>query len=113
VAQGTHTGILSGEFGGDAVTAIRLPATSGSGIPAITDWVTCSIGNGFSNGFDPHTLTAYLSPNSSHAVGVLANSDASTLAGDRPQQDAGHHGRAANGGRPCVPGRHPSGDGGG
>lgn len=80
VAQGTHTGILSGEFGGDAITAITLPATSGSGIPAITDWVTCSIGNGFSNGFDPHTLTAYLSPNSSHAVGVLANSDASTLA---------------------------------
>jgi hypothetical protein len=80
VAQGTHTGILSGEFGGDAITAIALPATSGSGIPSITDWVTCHIGSGFSNGFDPHTLTAYQSPNSGHAIGVLANSDASLLA---------------------------------
>ena len=43
VAQGTHLGIVSGEFGGDAITAIRLPATSGSGTPAIQDWVTCSI----------------------------------------------------------------------
>jgi len=80
VAQGTHTGILSGEFGGDAITAIALPSTSGSGIPAIQDWVTCHIGGGFVNGFDPHTLTAYQSPSSGHAVAVLANSDASMLA---------------------------------
>jgi hypothetical protein len=80
VAQGTHTGILSGEFGGDAITAIALPATSGSGTPAITDWVTCSIGNGFQNGLDPHTLTAYQSPNGGDAIAVLANAGASTLA---------------------------------
>jgi len=82
VAQGTHIGIVSGEFGGDAITAIALPATSGSGgaIPAITDWVTCSIGNGFSNGFDPHTVTAYQSPNGGDAIAVLANGGATTLA---------------------------------
>jgi len=80
VAQGTHTGIVSGEFGGSLVTAIALPATSGSGTPAITDWVTCDIGNGFSNGLDPHTVTAYQSPNGGHAVAVLANDGASTLA---------------------------------
>lgn len=80
VAQGTHTGIVSGEFGGDAITAIALPTTSGSGTPAITDWVTCNIGNSFSNGFDPHTVTAYRSPNSGHAIALLANGTATTLA---------------------------------
>jgi hypothetical protein len=80
VAQGTHTGIVSGEFGGDAITAIALPSTSGTGTPAITDWVTCSIGNGFDNGFDPHTVTAYKSPNSGDAISLLANGDASSLA---------------------------------
>ncbi|MFI5110710.1 MAG: putative Ig domain-containing protein, partial [Terriglobales bacterium] len=80
VAQGTHTGIVSGEFGGSLVTAIALPATSGSGTPAITDWVTCDIGNGFSNGLDPHTVTAYQSPNGGHAIAVLANDGATMLA---------------------------------
>jgi hypothetical protein len=80
VAQGTHTGIVSGEFGGDAITAIALPTTSGSGTPAITDWVTCNIGGGFSMGLDPHTLTAYQSPNNGHAIALLANDGATTLA---------------------------------
>jgi hypothetical protein len=81
VAQGTHTGIVSGEFGGDAITAIVLPATSGSGTPAIQDWVSCHIGGGFSNSLDPHTVTAYQSPNGSkHAIALLANGGASTVA---------------------------------
>jgi hypothetical protein len=80
VAQGTHTGILTGEFGGDAITAIKLPATSGSGTPAISDWVTCSIGGGFFNGGDPHTVTAYQSPNSGDGIAVLANGVASGVA---------------------------------
>ncbi len=81
VAQGPqHKGVVTGEFGGDAVTAIQLPTTSGSGTPAITDWVTCNIGSGFSNGFDPHTVTAYESPNSGHAIALLANGTATTVA---------------------------------
>jgi hypothetical protein len=80
VAQGTHIGIVTGEFGGNTITAIKLPATSGSGTPAITDWVTCGIGAGFSNGFDPHTVTAYQSPKSSHAIAVLANGSATQVA---------------------------------
>jgi hypothetical protein len=79
VAQGTHTGIVTGEFGGNAITAIVLPATSGSGTPAITDWVSCNIA-GFMNGFDPHTVTAYQSPSSGNAIAVLANAGASSLA---------------------------------
>jgi hypothetical protein len=82
VATGTHTGIVTGEFGGDAITAIALPSASGSGTPAITDWVTCSIGGSptFVMGRDPHTVNAYQSPNSGHAIGVLADGNAATLA---------------------------------
>lgn len=79
VAQGTHTGVVTGEFGGESLTAIKLPTTSGSGTPAISDWVTCNI-SGFSNGFDPHTVTAYQSPNGDDAIGLLANGGASELA---------------------------------
>ena len=75
VAQGTSTGVVSGEFGGDAITAITLPATSGTGaVPAIPDHVTCRIPGGWSHGLDPHTLTAYQSPNSGNAIALFANS---------------------------------------
>lgn len=71
VAQGTSTGVVSGEFGGDAIT---LPATSGLGaVPAIQDWVTCRIPGNWSHGLDPHTLTAYQSPNSGNAIALFAN----------------------------------------
>jgi hypothetical protein len=87
IAQGTatlpplHQGVVSGEFGGDTLTAVQLPSISGGGaIPAITDWVTCSIGSGFNMGFDPHTLTAYESPADGHAIALLANDSATVLA---------------------------------
>ena len=80
VAQGTHTGIVSGEFGGNEITALALPTTSGSGTPSINDWVSCAISATFSDGYDPHTLTAYKSPNSGDAIALLANGDASQLA---------------------------------
>jgi hypothetical protein len=81
VAQGTHTGVVAGEFGGDAITAISLPAASGGGVtPAIGGWMTCSIGGGFVNGLDPHTLTAYQSPSGGAAIGLFANFGATTVA---------------------------------
>jgi hypothetical protein len=73
VAQGTHTGLLTGEFFGTNITAIALPTTSGSGTPAITDWVTCDISPSWVTGDDPHTVTAYQSPNGGDAIGLLAN----------------------------------------
>ncbi len=47
VAQGSHIGIVSGEFGGNQITAIALPTKSGSGTPALTDWVSCSVSAAF------------------------------------------------------------------
>lgn len=79
VAQGTHLAVVTGEFGGNALTAIVLPVASGSGIPAISDWVTCGIA-GLTNGDNPHTLIAYQSPSSTDAIAVLANSSATSLA---------------------------------
>jgi hypothetical protein len=86
VAQGTHTGVVAGEFGGNQITAFTLPPTSGSGTPAITDWVTCGIDNppannvGWKEGDDPHTVTAYQTPNGGDAIGLFENEDASWLA---------------------------------
>jgi hypothetical protein len=90
VAQGTHTGIISGEFGGGGeITAVALPTASGSGTPKIGDWVSCNIGNGFSNGYDPHAVTAYVSEGAVYpagdAVAVLADwGTVGTVSGQGP-----------------------------
>ncbi|MFF2193529.1 hypothetical protein [Streptomyces sp. NPDC058157] len=81
VAQGTHTGVITGEFGGDALTAIALPTTSGTGaVPAIGNWVTCETGGDFQMGLDPHTLIAYQSPNGGHAIALMVNDGATRMA---------------------------------
>jgi hypothetical protein len=85
VAQGSHTGIVTGEFGGNLIGAIQLPATSGSGTPLISDYVACPLpnepnGDVFSQGFDPHTVTAYVSPNNGDAIGLSADGGPSYVA---------------------------------
>jgi hypothetical protein len=78
VAPGTHLGIVAGEFGENVEGVIQLPATSGSGTPAVVDWVSFTVPNDpsgaiWSEGDDPHTVTAYVSPNSGKALAVLGN----------------------------------------
>ena len=79
VAPGsTHQGIVAGEFGGNTVGVIQLPSTSGSGTPSVMDYAYATLPNTpdarfFSNGFDPHTTTAYTSPNNGKAYGVAAS----------------------------------------
>ena len=85
IAPGTQLGIVTGEFGGNIEGVIQLPATSGSGVPAVVDWVSFVVPNlpnesAWSEGFDPHTVTAYVSPNSHKAYAVLENGDFSFLA---------------------------------
>jgi hypothetical protein len=74
----THLGIVNGEFGGSLIGAIQLPSKSGSGIPSFVDYVAASLpdtpdGCGFAAGYDPHTTTAYTSPNNGKAYGVVAD----------------------------------------
>jgi hypothetical protein len=78
IAQGSHIGIVTSEFGGNNIAAIQLPATSGSGTPAFVDDVYCTLpnepdGDVFSQGLDPHTVSAYVSPNTSDAIGLAAD----------------------------------------
>lgn len=79
VAAGTtHLGITMGEFGGNSFAAFQLPATSGTGTPSFVDWVGAYLPNtpdgaGFSSGFDPHTITAYTSPNNGKAYGLVSD----------------------------------------
>jgi len=85
IAPGTHLGIVTGEFGGAVEGVIQLPATSGTGTPAVTDWVTFTVPNdpkevAWSQGCDPHPVTAYVSPNSNKAFGVLGNGTFTFLA---------------------------------
>jgi hypothetical protein len=96
VAQGTHLGIVSGEFPnpaslGNAIIVVQLPSTSGSGTPAFVDWAVAvlpndPIGSAFSMGCDPHTVTAYVSPNTGNAMGVVTDySYTGCEAGGNPQ----------------------------
>jgi hypothetical protein len=87
VAPGSHIGLVAGEFGGtSAFGAIQLPLTSGpgSGTPAVSDWVKCYVpdtpSGPWNMGLDPHTMTAYTSPSTGHAMGLMANYGASYLA---------------------------------
>jgi len=78
IAQGSHLGITTGEFGGNWMGVIQLPSTSGSGTPAVLDWAAVALpatpdGATFEQGLDPHTVTAYVSPNSGDAIGLMAN----------------------------------------
>lgn len=79
VASGSsHLGVVTGEFGGDNFAVLQLPATSGSGTPALVDYAVAVLpptpdGYGFSMGYDPHTITAYTSPNTGKAYAVIAD----------------------------------------
>ena len=78
VAPGAHLGIVTGEFGGNVTGVIELPATSGTGTPAFPDYVAFTVpdepnGNTFEQGADPHTVTAYVSPNTGKAYGVISD----------------------------------------
>jgi hypothetical protein len=79
-APGTnHLAVLTGEFGGDAYSALLLPSTSGSGTPALADWAYVSNmpntpdGNAFIAGWDRHTVSAYTSPNTEKSYAVFAD----------------------------------------
>lgn len=80
VAAGTtHLGIITGEYGGNHFGVFQLPSTSGSGTPSFVDYAAAVMpsstphGPAFSAGYDPHTVTAYTSPNNGRAYGLIAD----------------------------------------
>jgi hypothetical protein len=86
MAPGTHVGLIASEYGtGGGFGAIALPSTSGSGAPAIADWVEATLpndpnGNAWTNGGAPHLVSAYVSPNTGKAMGVMANDSRTFIA---------------------------------
>ena len=80
VAPGSHLAVVAGEFGGDSFGVVQLPAVSGSGTPAPVDYVQAYLpaepnGCSFEAGYDPHTVTAYTSPNTGKVLAVMADGD--------------------------------------
>jgi len=79
-APGTsHLAVVTGEYGGSSYSALLLPSTSGKGTPTLADHAYVSSmpptpdGYPFSAGFDPHTLTAYTSPNTGKSYAVFVD----------------------------------------
>lgn len=74
---GLHLAVVTGEFGGNRFGVLELPATSGTGTPGLADYVTAFLPNApdgpWSEGLDPHPVTAYISPNDGKAYALLAN----------------------------------------
>jgi len=96
IATGSHLGIVIGEYPfppsqANAVMAIQLPSTSGSGTPALQDYAVAQMpndpaGNPFSLGCDPHTVAAYVSPVTGKATAVLTDYGPTTCySGGTPQ----------------------------
>ncbi len=86
IAPNTHLGIVTGEYPPpDFIGVIRLPSALDGGPPVVVDWVVAPLpgpdGGVFGIGDDPHNVTAYVSPTSQRAFGVVANQvfDYSTL----------------------------------
>lgn len=78
VAPGAHVAVVAGEFGGNQLGVLQLPETAGSGAPNIVDYVAAILpntpdGQPWNQGLDPHSITAYVSPNNGKAYAVLAN----------------------------------------
>ena len=92
VAPGTHLAVVTGKGdyvkdyeGNTGFGVLQLPATSGAGIPSIIDWVEAYVpdlpdGSDWAMGDDPHTVTAYVSPNNGKAYAVIDNESHTALA---------------------------------
>jgi hypothetical protein len=78
VAPGSnHLAVITGEFGGSEFQILKLPAAGGTGgaAPTLPDYADVACVPGFSAGYDPHTVTAYVSPNDGKSYALFANWD--------------------------------------
>jgi hypothetical protein len=77
IEPNNHVAIVSG--GSTPFGALQLPTTSGTGTPAITDWVSANMPNDPDgtpwNGWSlPNGLATYVSPNTGKPMGLMLNS---------------------------------------
>lgn len=79
VPPGSHLAVVTGDEGGDQLGVVELPSASGSGTPGFGDYAAAELprtpdGQSWSQGFDPHPITAYVSPNTGRPMAIFANS---------------------------------------
>jgi hypothetical protein len=88
VAPGSNLAVVAGEFSGTAgFGVVQLPATvTPTTIPAATDWVSANVPTSITPacgawqmGRDPHTVTAYRSPNDGKAYALMTNASRTCL----------------------------------
>jgi len=77
--------VWTDEFGGNFEGVIQIPSTSGTAVPAVVEYVAFTVPNErdgptFSMGFDPHTVTAYVSPYTNKPLAVLTDGGLGYLA---------------------------------
>jgi len=81
VAPGSHLAVIAGEFGGVGFGVLQLQTVvTPTTIPAATDWVSANVPDipttpptPWTMGLDPHTVTAYVSPNNGKAYALMTN----------------------------------------
>jgi hypothetical protein len=79
VAPGSHLAVVTGEFGSAGIGLLQLPTTiAPAATPSAVDWVSANVPNDpsaapWAMGRDPHTVTAYVSPNGGKAYAVISN----------------------------------------
>jgi hypothetical protein len=79
VAPGSHLAVVTGEFGSAGIGVLQLPTTiAPAATPSAVDWVSANVPNDpsatpWAMGRDPHTVTAYVSPNGGKAYAVISN----------------------------------------
>lgn len=83
VPPGSHLAVVTSEGAGDGLAVVELPSASGSGTPDFGDYAVAALprtpdGQSWSQGFDPHTITAYVSPNTGRPMAIFANTSPPT-----------------------------------
>jgi len=85
VVSGMHLALLDDQSGNSGFGAIVLPSSSGTGTPAVTDYVVASMPNDPSGAAwtmpkQPNGLTTYISPNTNRPMGVIFNNSRTFVA---------------------------------
>jgi hypothetical protein len=87
VAQGaSHLAFVTGEFGGNTAGILQLQSASGTGgsPPTLGDFVAWTMpptpSGPFAAGCDPHTMTAYTSPNTGKAIALYTSYNTTSCA---------------------------------
>jgi hypothetical protein len=78
IVSNTHLALMGDQGTSSVFGVLRLPSSSGSGVPAVQDWVVGRIprdpsGAAWTQWRQPDGVASYQSPNTGHSMGVMMN----------------------------------------